>query len=84
MSTDARLIRLHPAIFALVGLGGAGILWFFLHLYVDPAPGQCHALYRSARTAADSAVVDQTVPPAGLGRTEPRNCQFEKRRSNWR
>lgn len=67
-----------------VGLGVACIAWFMLHLYVNPATSECIALYHSARTAADSAVIDQTIPPSGQKNSEPRTCRFLQRSGQWR
>ena len=82
-SADGQPVRLSRSALLWIGLGSAGILWYYLHLYVNPATVECRALYRSAKTAADSATVDQTIPPSGQRNVEPRTCQFEKRRGEW-
>lgn len=58
--------------------------WAMTHLYINSAPRKCMTMYRSARTAADTARVDSTVPEAqghaGLG---PVTCRFIRTKARW-
>jgi hypothetical protein len=66
-----------------LGLGGAGILWLLLNLYTSPASRECIALYRAARTAADTLTVDQTLPPSAQQNAQPRTCGFVRVHARW-
>jgi hypothetical protein len=63
-------------IVALVALA----TWFILHSYISPASRECLALYRAARTAADTARVDGTTPHQ---RAEAKSCGFIRSKARW-
>ena len=58
--------------------------WFMLRAYTSAAARECQTLYRSARTAADTARVDTTVTPGSLAQQDPRSCGFIRTSARWR
>ncbi|MBL8989248.1 MAG: hypothetical protein JNJ80_23435 [Gemmatimonadetes bacterium] len=59
-------------------------VWYLLDLYTTAGIRECRALYRAARTAADSAVVDTTVTAAARREADPRTCGFRRSQVRWR
>jgi hypothetical protein len=57
--------------------------WFLLRTYTNGATRECEALYRGARTAADTARVDTTVTPGSRRQTDPRSCGFLRTSARW-
>ncbi len=73
-----RLAMLPLAVLALLAV------WAMLQLYVPRSSRACGALYREARTAADTARVDATVPESeGPSTTEPRSCRSIRSSGRW-
>lgn len=71
-----------------IGLVVAGIallaIWAFSQVFVPPASRTCMHLYRTARTAADTAQVDHTVPDRPEVRTpEARSCGSIRQMARW-
>jgi len=59
-------------------------LWAISHLYIAPDSRACVALYRTARTAADTAQVDATIPATSQPRTpEARSCGSIRSSARW-
>ncbi|MGE0439035.1 MAG: hypothetical protein AB7L66_16140 [Gemmatimonadales bacterium] len=71
-----------PVLVVAAILAGVAI-WYFMGAYTSAGARECGTLYRAARTAADSAVVDATYPPAGRRETQPRNCGFLRTSARW-
>ncbi len=71
-SRPPRLVVLLAAAIFLVAAG-----WVMTHLYTSRASRQCAELYQSARTAADTARADSTVP-SGRDR-----CMEIRTRAGW-
>ena len=67
-----------------IGLGGAGVVWLLFNLYTTQASRECVALYKAARTAADTLTVDRTLPPSATQNAEPRTCGFVRVHARWR
>jgi len=67
-----------------LGLGGAGVCWLLLNLYTSPASRECLALYRAARTAADTLTIDHTLPPSANRNAQPVPCGFVRVHARWR
>ncbi len=57
--------------------------WPLLRTYTSAAGRECLALYRSARTAADTARVDSTVTPGNRALSEPHSCGFTRIAARW-
>lgn len=70
----------------VAALGGLAILvaWMMLELYQSPASRDCLRLYRAARTAADSALVDATFPDSARAGPEAHSCRFIRSTARWR
>lgn len=66
---------------ALLVVGMAA--WFLLRSFTSPAARECRALYRSARTAVDTALVDSTVTPGASAQAEPHACGFMRISNRW-
>ena len=59
-------------------------IWAISHLYVSPDSRTCLALYRAARTPADTAQVDATIPTTAYPRTpEARTCGSIRGSARW-
>ncbi len=80
MNTQSR--RAVPA-FVVLGIVCAGILWLYTHMYVNPASAECVALYRAAKTAADTLMVDHSFPPSATRNAQPRTCGFVRTTARW-
>ncbi len=74
--------RAVPAFLAF-GIAGAGLFWMYAHLYVNPASTECLSLYRAAKSAADSLVIDHTFPPSASRNAQPRTCGFVRTTARW-
>lgn len=57
--------------------------WLLVRLYTNSAVDECRALYRAARTAADTAAVDRIVPKGAEGRQTPGSCGFMRGSGRW-
>jgi len=57
--------------------------WIFLRRYTSAGTRECVALYREARTAADTARVDTTVVPSSARHSDPRSCGSMRSASRW-
>lgn len=86
----ATLRQLHPAWSRRLTVA-AGLLlvlatsWMVMQVYTPPASRECGRLYRAARTATDSAQVDQTTPAVTIaGSHEPRSCGSIRSSARWR
>lgn len=66
---------------ALLVVGMAA--WFLLRSFTSPAARECRALYRSARTSADTARVDATVTPGSSVQSEPTTCGSMRIGNRW-
>ncbi len=77
-ATPPRRVLLATAVVIAVAV------WFLLRMYTNEGVRQCRALYRAARTAADTAVVDTTVTPASRREADPRTCRFRRGQGRWR
>lgn len=59
-------------------------IWAMLDLYTPKNSRACAALYRAARTAADTARADATVPEGeGPQSAERRSCRSIRRNARW-
>jgi predicted negative regulator of RcsB-dependent stress response len=59
--------------------------WTMFQAYTPAASRRCAALYSVARTAADTAAADATVPRGETARTlEPRSCGAIRLAARWR
>lgn len=69
----------------LVGLPAVVLLVarLMLQSYTSAAARECHALYRAARTAADTARVDSTITPGSRSQDEPHSCGFLRTSARW-
>jgi hypothetical protein len=67
---------------ALVVLVLAG--WGFTRFYISSGVRECHALYRAAKTAADTAGVDTTVTPGSRKQQDPATCGHWRTSARWR
>jgi hypothetical protein len=68
----------------LLGLLIIGLAaWFLLRSFTSPAARECRTLYRSARTSADTALVDSTVTAGASAQSEPRTCGFMRVSNRW-
>ena len=56
--------------------------WLLTRSYTSAAARECSALYRAARTAADSARVDTTTSTQSH-RSEPRQCGHMRSNARW-
>ncbi len=74
--------RLLPRLVFAVLLAGAA--WMALRAYASDATRECHALYRDARTAADTTRIDTTVVASGRSQAEPHSCGFMRKSARWR
>ncbi len=82
-SGPARQALPRPAVVVLlVILFVAG--WLFFRRYTSSASRECLALYRAARTAADTARIDTTFTPASRKESDPRSCGFLRHSARWR
>lgn len=75
-----------PRLLAMLPLALLALLaiWAMLQLYVPRSSRACAALYREARTAADTARADATVPEGeGPHTTEPRSCRAIRSSGRW-
>ena len=76
----SRRLSALAGILALVAVGA----WFMVHAFIPPASRECLAMYRAARTAADSARVDSTVPrQSGIANLEAKSCGFIRSAARW-
>jgi len=66
---------------AAVGLALAA--WFMLRMYTSDGARECQALYRSARTAIDTARVDTTVTRGSRKQADPPSCGFMRHSNRW-
>lgn len=57
--------------------------WLILRTYTSAAARECSALYRSARTAADTARVDTTVTRGSRAQQEPGTCGGMRSSARW-
>jgi len=63
---------------------GLVALWAVSQAYVSRDSRTCVALYRAARTAADTARVDSTLPAEANARSpESHSCGFIRRSARW-
>ena len=58
-------------------------LWAFSHSYITRDSQACLALYRAARTQADTALVDRTMPGADRMPPESHSCGFTRQAARW-
>lgn len=86
---DSLFRQLHPSWSRGLLVAGAFLLvlatsWIVMQVYTPPASRECGRLYRAARTAADSAQVDQTTPAVTIaGSHEPRSCGSIRSSARW-
>ena len=57
--------------------------WAFRDVFVSPASRACMALYRAARTAADTAAADHTIPEQAPRTPEARSCGNIRQFARW-
>ena len=62
----------------------AAATWYLLRSFIGDTARECHALYRAARSAADTVRVDSTVTPGSAGRSDPRTCGKIRNSARWR
>lgn len=84
--TVSAALRTHPR--AMVGFFAIALtaltLWAFSDVFVSEASRACMHLYRAARTAADTARADATIPDLGAHNTpEARSCGSIRQTSRW-
>jgi hypothetical protein len=72
------------AVLLIAALIVAAVVWYLLRSFIGDAARECHALYRAARTAADTVRVDSTVTPGSAGRSDPRTCGNIRHSARWR
>ena len=86
---DGSFRQLHPSWSRGLLVAGALLLvvatsWMVMQVYTPPASRECGRLYHSARTAADSARVDQTTPAVTVtGSHERRSCGAIRSTARW-
>jgi hypothetical protein len=73
----------HALTAALLSVGTIVLLWAFSGAFVSPQARECSRLYRAARTAADTVVVDTTVVASPHGTREPRSCSSFSVAARW-
>ncbi len=57
--------------------------WWLLHTYTSAGTHECEALYKSARSAADTARIDTVVTAGSRAQNEPRTCGFLRKSARW-
>ena len=73
-----------PIVVAGVAILVAVGAWFIAHAFIPPASRECLMMYRAARTAADSARIDGTVPrSSGVHNPEAKSCGFIRTAARW-
>lgn len=71
-------------LFAGIALLVALTIWFTTHAFVSPASRECLALYRLARTAADTTRIDTTLPlHRDAANPEAKSCGFIRSKARW-
>ena len=69
---------------AIAMAAGLALLgWSFSSAFVSQAARECTRLYTEARSIADSAVVDSTVPRGSYRTREPRSCGSLRGAARW-
>ena len=71
------------AIASVIVLGVVILAWSFSNAFVSEASRECARLYRAARSAADTAAADTTVPSGSYQTTEPRSCGSFRSAARW-
>lgn len=72
------------AVLLVAALIIAAATWYLLRSFIGDTARECHALYRAARSAADTVRVDSTVTPGSAGRSDPRTCGNIRNSARWR
>jgi hypothetical protein len=72
------------AVLLIAALIIAAAAWYLLRSFIGDTARECHALYRAARSAADTVRVDSTVTPGSAGRSDPRTCGNIRNSARWR
>ena len=72
------------AVLLVAALIIAAATWYLLRSFIGDTARECHALYRAARSAADTVRVDSTVTPGSAGRSDPRTCGSIRNSARWR
>jgi hypothetical protein len=57
--------------------------WAFSSVFVSDATRECRRMYGAARTAADTATVEATVPRGSYRTREPRSCGSYRKAARW-
>lgn len=57
--------------------------WLMATIYTGDPARSCLAMYRTARTAADSARVDSTIPHGPRNQQDPHSCRFMRLSARW-
>jgi len=57
--------------------------WLMLRSYTSAGARECQALYRSARTAADTAWIDTTLTAGSRAEQDPKTCGFRRTSNRW-
>ncbi len=70
-------------VLAVAGVLIAVAAWFLFRSYTSPGVRQCLALYHGARTATDTARVDETVTPGSHAAADPRSCGSYRSAGRW-
>ena len=72
------------AVLLIAALIVAAAAWYLMRSFIGDTARECRALYRAARSAADTVRVDSTVTPGSAGRSDPRTCGFIRTSARWR
>ena len=72
------------AVLLVAALILAAAAWYLLRSFTGDAARECRALYRAARSAADTVRVDSTVTPGSAELSDPRTCGFIRTSARWR
>jgi hypothetical protein len=72
------------AVLLVAALIIAAAAWYLLRSFIGDTARECNALYRAARSAADTVRVDSTVTPGSAGRSDPRTCGSIRTSARWR
>lgn len=62
---------------------GAVTAWAFSNAFVSAEAAECRRLYAAARTAADTAAVEATIPKGREGSTDKRSCSTRRYNARW-
>jgi hypothetical protein len=77
-------VRMPPRrILAAAAMAVVLAAWWLLHTYTSAGTRECEALYKSARSAADTARIDTVVTAGSRAQNEPRTCGFLRKSARW-